>query len=101
MAKKSSIEKDKRRRELYRQYRDTRSKLVKIVKDPAASWEDKVKAQQELSKLPRNSSIVRMRNRCALTGRARGYMGFFKISRIELRRLALKGELPGVKKASW
>ncbi|MBT4855763.1 30S ribosomal protein S14 [bacterium] len=101
MAKKSKIERNKQRIELVKQYADVRKELVDVVKDQHASIEDKIMAQEKLSKLPRNSSKVRVRNRCALTGRPRGYMGFFKISRIELRRLALSGELPGVKKASW
>ena len=101
MAKKSMVEKNKRRELLVKRYAKVRGKLVGVVKDPQASMEDKMMAQEKLAKLPKNSSAIRVRNRCALTGRPRGYMGFFKISRIELRRLALKGELPGVKKASW
>ncbi len=101
MDKQSMVEKNKRRIKLVKQYAETRSKLAGIVKSQDASFEDKMKAQDLLDKLPRNSSKVRVRNRCALTGRPRGYMGFFDLSRIELRRLALKGELPGVKKASW
>ena len=101
MAKKSMIEKNKQRIELVKRYADIRKKLVDVVKDQHASMEDKMLAQDKLGKLPRDSSRVRVRNRCALTGRPRGYMGFFMISRIELRRLALSGELPGVKKASW
>jgi small subunit ribosomal protein S14 len=101
MAKKSMVEKNKRRGLLIEKYAEARKKLTAIVKDPSATLEDKFKAQELLAKLPRNSCKTRYRNRCALTGRSRGYYGFFKLCRLELRRLALKGELPGVKKASW
>lgn len=101
MAKKSSVEKNKRRQLLVARYQKTRSELKAIVKNQASSMEERLEAQAKLSALPRNSSPVRVRNRCALTGRARGYMGLFKLSRIMFRELALQGVLPGVKKTSW
>lgn|SRR3990167_453177 len=100
MAKKSSVEKNKYREALVFKYKKTREILKNIVKS-GASLEERLSAQDKLNKLPRNSSPVRVRKRCALTGRARGYMGMFKLSRIKFRELALDGLLPGVKKTSW
>ena len=101
MAKKSSIEKNKRREMLVARYNDRRLKLKAIVKNEAIPFEERMAAQQKLQSFPRNASPVRVRKRCALTGRSRGYMGKFKISRIKFRELALQGLLPGVKKTSW
>jgi len=101
MAKKSSIVKNERRIRLVEQYSKKRAELKKLVIDESLSFDDRMEAQRKLQKLPRNSSPVRVRNRCALTGRPRGYMGLFKLSRIKFRELALIGYLPGVKKTSW
>ena len=101
MAKKSSVEKNNRRKLLVAKYAQKRAELKAIVKRVSSSMEERLEAQNQLSALPRNSSPVRVRNRCALTGRARGYMGLFKLSRIMCRELALQGVLPGVKKTSW
>ena len=101
MAKKSSIVKNERRIRLVEQYSKKRAELKKLVIDESLSFDDRMEAQRRLHKLPRNSSPVRVRNRCALTGRPRGYMGLFKLSRIKFRELALIGYLPGVKKTSW
>ena len=101
MAKKSSVEKNNRRKLLVAKYAQKRAELKAIVKRTSSSMEERLEAQNQLSALPRNSSPVRVRNRCALTGRARGYMGLFKLSRIMFRELALQGVLPGVKKTSW
>lgn len=101
MARKSQIVKNNKRKVLVARYAEKRSKLVAIVKDPHTSSEEKVQAQKQLAKLPRSSSATRVRNRCALTGRARGYMSFFDMSRLAFRELAHKGVLPGVKKTSW
>jgi len=101
MAKKSSIEKNKKRERLAARYNDRRLKLKAMVTDVALPIEERVAAQEKLQSFPRNSSPVRIRKRCALTGRSRGYMGKFKLSRIKFRELALQGLLPGVKKASW
>ena len=100
MAKKSSVEKNKHREALVLKYKKIRAELKAIVKGNA-SLDDRLTAQDKLNALPRNSSPVRVRKRCALTGRARGYMGMFKLSRIKFRELALDGLLPGVKKTSW
>ncbi len=101
MAKKSSVEKNNRRKLLVARYQERRAELKAVIKNPSSSMEERLEAQEKLSALPRNSSRVRVRNRCALTGRSRGYMGFFKLSRIMFRELALQGVLPGVKKTSW
>ncbi len=101
MAKKSSIAKNERRKRLVAQYRTKRADLKAIIKDPKTPDEERDLAFINLQKLPRNSSPVRVRNRCLLTGRPRGYYRKFALSRIALRDLALRGELPGVIKASW
>lgn len=89
MAKKSSIEKEKKRQQLVEKYADERKRLRE-----AHDWEG-------LSKLPNNSNPTRLRNRCGVTGRSRGYMRRFGVSRITFREMALNGEIPGVTKASW
>lgn len=101
MAKKSSVVKNNKRRALSARYNTQRLALKAIVKDDSLSLEDRLAAAAKLQALPRNSSPVRIRNRCALTGRARAYMGFFNLSRIKFRECALQGILPGVRKASW
>ena len=100
MAKKSMIEREKRRQKLVDAYAETRSELRKISTDIGRTPEERFAARQELAKLPRNSAKIRLRNRCAITGRPRGYMRFFGLSRITFRDLALKGELPGIRKGS-
>lgn len=89
MARKSSVAKQKKREELVAKYADKRKKLKE-----AGDW-------QALALLPRNSSAVRLHNRCQLTGRPRAYLRKFGVSRIKFRDLALEGKIPGVKKASW
>jgi small subunit ribosomal protein S14 len=101
MAKRSMIERDKRRRELAGKYATKRAELRKQVKNPKLSEEERHTAITALQKLPRDSSPTRQRNRCGLTGRPRGYYRKFGLSRSELRRLMMKGEVPGVLKASW
>ncbi|MDZ7690475.1 MAG: 30S ribosomal protein S14 [Balneolaceae bacterium] len=89
MAKKAWIARNKKRKELYEKYKDKRQKLKEEGK-----WE-------ELQKLPRNSSPTRQNNRCSLTGRSRGFIRKYGISRIKFRELALDGKIPGIRKASW
>ncbi|MDR8394511.1 30S ribosomal protein S14 [Aliifodinibius sp. S!AR15-10] len=89
MAKKAWIARNKKRKELYEKYKDKRQKLKEEGK-----WE-------ELQKLPRNSSPTRQNNRCSLTGRSRGFIRKYGVSRIKFRELALDGKIPGVRKASW
>ncbi len=100
MAKKSMIEREKRRQRLVDAYAETRSELRNISININRTPEERFAARQELAKLPRNSAKIRLRNRCAITGRPRGYMRFFGLSRISFRELALKGELPGIRKGS-
>ncbi|MEM7246169.1 MAG: 30S ribosomal protein S14 [Acidobacteriota bacterium] len=101
MAKKSKIAKNEKRKVLVERYRERREALKKTIKDPKTSPAERWEAAQALRKLPRDSSPVRVRNRCALTGRCRGYNRRFGMSRIALRELALRGLIPGVTKASW
>ena len=100
LAKKSMIEREKRRQKLVDAYAERRGELRKISVDIVRSPEERFAARQDLAKLPRNSSKNRLRNRLAVTGRPRGYMRFFGLSRITFRDLALKGELPGIRKGS-
>lgn len=101
MAKKSMVARDKKRAELAERYKDKREPLIKIIKDPEASQQEKYDAYKQLSRIPRNASPVRHHNRCRVTGRPRGYIRRFQMSRIALRDLGLKGEIPGVTKSSW
>lgn len=101
MAKKSKIARNKQREALVEQYRTVRSEIRSILHSASASEEEKELARAKLQKLPVNSSPVRFRNRCLLTGRSRGFYRKFGLCRLELRRKALCGELPGVTKASW
>jgi small subunit ribosomal protein S14 len=100
LAKKSMIEREKRRQKLVDANAEVRKELRTISVDIKRTAEERFAARQELAKLPRNSAAVRLRNRCAVTGRPRGYMRFFGLSRITFRELALKGELPGIRKGS-
>ena len=101
MAKMSAINKNNRRIKLSEKYFKKRSKLKKIIMDKKLSLEERFKAQQKLSKLPRNSSKVRVMNRCQITGRPHGVHRKLKISRIALRQLGLEGKIPGMIKSSW
>ena len=101
MAKKSMIAKNLKRQKLVAKYAERRAVLIKVLKDPDASLEEKYAAQTAIAKMPRDASATRIKNRCFLTGRPRGYYRKFGLSRIALREEALKGNLPGVVKASW
>ncbi len=101
MAKKSSVAKNQKRRRIVARHAERRASLLAVVKDPNTSMDDKFAAQVQIAKMPRDASATRVRNRCALTGRPRGYYRKFGVSRIAMRELALAGELPGVTKASW
>jgi|TARA_B110000438_G_scaffold110002_1_gene107900 small subunit ribosomal protein S14 len=94
------IEREKRRQKLVDANAEVRKELRTISVDIKRTAEERFTARQEMAKLPRNSAPVRLRNRCAVTGRPRGYMRFFGLSRITFRELALKGELPGIRKGS-
>ncbi len=101
MAKKSKIVKNERRKVLVERYAARRAELLAVIKDPETSYEAKREAYRRIARLPRDSSPTRYRNRCGVSGRARGYFRKFGMSRIALRDLAHRGELPGVRKASW
>ncbi len=101
MAKKSMIAKNKRRQELVARYRERRSEALAVIKNPEASLEDKREAYDLIAKMPRDASPTRSRNRCRVSGRPRGYLRRFGMSRIAVRELAHRGELPGVVKSSW
>lgn len=101
MATKSSIAKQKRREKLVNLKWNKRQELKKIIVDMDKSDEERLAAKITLNKMPRNSSPVRLRNRCQFTGRARGYLRRFKMSRLCFREMANFGLIPGVVKASW
>ena len=101
MAKKSSVEKNNRRRKMAKQFANRRAKLKAIVQDKNAAVEDRFAATLKLAELPRNSSRTRIRNRCEMTGRPRGYYRKLGISRIALRELGSQGLIPGLVKSSW
>ena len=101
MAKRSSIVKQQKRQELVNRKWDKRQELKAIVRDLKRSDDERQQAQDSLNKLPKNSSPVRLRNRCQLTGRSRAYLRKFRLSRLCFRELALNGMIPGVVKASW
>jgi small subunit ribosomal protein S14 len=101
MAKKSMIEREKKRQKLVKQYAAKRSSLKEIATDETKSMEERFKARLKLAELPRNSSATRLNNRCQLTGRPRAYYRKLKLSRIMLRELASNGQIPGMVKSSW
>ena len=101
MAKMSAINKNNRRIKLSDKLYKKRMKLKKIIMDKKLSLEERFKAQQKLSRLPRNSAKVRVMNRCQITGRPHGVYRKLKISRIALRQLGLEGKIPGMVKSSW
>ena len=101
MAKKSSIEKNNRRAKLARQKAPQRERLKNLARDREAAPEERFEAQLKLAEMPRNSSPTRVRNRCSMSGRPRGYYRKFKLSRIAVRELASSGQIPGMTKSSW
>lgn len=101
MAKKSQVLRDQRRKKLIEKHRETRAELRKKLKDPEVSIEEKLSVQEAFAKLPRNSCPTRLNRRCEISGRSRSYYRKFAISRIALRDLALRGQLPGMRKSSW
>ncbi len=101
MAKRSAIEKNKRRQRLVAKYAGKRQALLAKSKDRSLANEERLMARLQLAELPRNSSPTRVRNRCQLSGRPRGYYRKFRMSRIALRKLASSGKVPGVVKSSW
>lgn len=101
MPKTSAIERNKKRIRLSAKYAAKRAELKAILVNPATSDVEFFAAQKKLQKLPKNSSKVRIRNRCSLSGRPRAFIGRFGVSRIQFRELALAGKIPGVTKSSW
>ena len=101
MAKKSSIEKNKRRMRLSKQYAPKRARLKALANDKNLPIEDRFAAQLKLAEMPRNSAPTRIRLRCELTGRPRANYRKFRLSRIALRELASNGQIPGIVKSSW
>jgi small subunit ribosomal protein S14 len=101
MAKKSVIARERKREILVKKHKDKRLKLKAILNDPGASFEDKDMASVQLQKLPRDSSPSRLRNRCKITGRPHGYFRKFGLSRNKLREASMRGDVPGIRKASW
>lgn len=101
MAKKSSIAKNKRRQRLVDLKWEKRQALKKVIYDMKLSEEERENARIQLNKMPRDSSPIRVRNRCELTGRCRGYIRKYRLSRLAFRELASNGMIPGVTKSSW
>lgn len=101
MSKLSIIERNKKRIKLYNKFKEKHKKLLKLANNKKLSPDEQFKARLQLSKIPRNASKVRIRNRCTLTGRARGVYRKFKLSRIVFRELASVGQIPGITKSSW
>jgi small subunit ribosomal protein S14 len=101
MAKKSSIEKNKRRRALVKKFAGRRERLLAVANDENNSMEERFEARLKLAELPRNSASTRIRNRCEVTGRPRAYYRQLGMSRIALRELGSRGLIPGLVKSSW
>jgi small subunit ribosomal protein S14 len=101
MAKKSMINRENKRTKLVRKYAQKRTELKAIIADPEVGFEEKQAAVFALQKLPRDSSPVRQRNRCAISGRPRGFYRKFGLGRNKLREAAMNGDVPGLRKASW
>ncbi|RMF18408.1 MAG: 30S ribosomal protein S14 [Gammaproteobacteria bacterium] len=101
MAKVSMINRELKREKTVAKYAAKRAELKAIIKNPNTSDEERWEAQQKLQKLPRNASPARLQRRCQLTGRPHAVLRKFKLSRIKLREAAMKGDVPGLKKASW
>jgi len=101
MAKKSMVERERKRLKTVERYARKRAELKAIIASPGSSDEERRAAQTKLQALPRDASPVRLRNRCSITGRPHGYYRKFGLARNKLREAAMKGEIPGLTKASW
>ena len=101
MAKRSMVEREKRRIHLSKKLYNKRASLRNIIKSHEASMEEKLAASEKLQKLPRDSSASRVTNRCAITGRPKGFYRKFGLGRIKVREAAMRGDIPGLVKASW
>ncbi len=101
MAKTSMVEREKRREKIVKKYAAKRAKLKELVRSPRTSPEERAAAQAQLQSLPRDASPSRQRKRCQITGRSRGVYRKFGLSRAKIREVAMRGEIPGLTKASW
>jgi small subunit ribosomal protein S14 len=101
MAKTNMVEREKRRAKLVRKYAAKRAQLKELIRSPRSSPEARATAQAKLQSLPRDASPSRQRMRCAITGRSRGVYRKFGLSRVKIREVANRGEIPGLGKASW
>ena len=101
MAKKSMLMRNAKRAKLVKRYAKRRAALKEIIRNPRANEDEKLAAQQKLQSLPRDANPVRLRNRCAITGRPHGYYRKFGLARNKLREATMRGEIPGLSKASW
>ncbi len=101
MAKTNMIEREKRRARIVKQYAAKRAQLKELIRNPRTSPEEREAAQVKLQKQPRDASPSRQRRRCAITGRSRGVYRKFGLSRVKIREVAMRGEIPGLSKASW
>ncbi len=101
MAKKSMLMRQRHREKAVKRYAAKRAELKELIRNPKTSDDDKAEAQKKLQKLPRDASPIRLRNRCALTGRPHGTYRKFGLARTKLRETTMRGEIPGLRKASW
>jgi small subunit ribosomal protein S14 len=101
MAKTSMVEREKRRARIVKRYAAQRAQLKELIRSPRTGAEERAAAQAKLQSLPRDASPSRQRNRCAITGRSRGVYRKFGLSRVKIREVASRGEIPGLAKASW
>lgn len=101
MAKKSMINREKKRKRMVERFAEKRAELKELIRNPGTDDEVRRDAQQRLQKLPRDANPIRMRNRCGLTGRAHGFYRKFGLGRNKLREAAMRGDVPGLVKASW
>jgi small subunit ribosomal protein S14 len=101
MAKKSMVMRQRHREAAVKRHSKKRAELKELIRNPRTSDEDKLEAQKSLQKLPRDASPIRLRNRCALTGRPHGFYRKFGLARTKLREATMRGDIPGLRKASW
>ncbi|HXA93889.1 MAG TPA: 30S ribosomal protein S14 [Steroidobacteraceae bacterium] len=101
MAKTNMVEREKRRARIVKKYAARRAQLKELIRSPKTSPDERAAAQVRLQSLPRDASPTRQRNRCAITGRSRGVYRKFGLSRVKIREVAMRGEIPGLTKASW
>ena len=101
MAKVSMMQRDRKRQRLVYRYAKRRAAARAVIKDPNSTLEQRIAAQETLQKMPRDASPMRLRNRCSITGRPRGYYRRFGLGRNKLREAAMRGDIPGLTKSSW